>query len=64
MSRPRLLLLDEPSAALDSENLAAVIVLVAEKKRRGVAVVAIIHDQEVREALADQTVDVTRFAVG
>ena len=56
------LLLDEPTASLDNENRAAVIDLVAEKKRRGVAVVAIIHDKEVRDALADQTVDVTRFA--
>jgi alpha-D-ribose 1-methylphosphonate 5-triphosphate synthase subunit PhnL len=56
------LLLDEPTASLDSENLAAVIDLVAEKKRRGVAVVAIIHEKEVRDALADRIVDVTRFA--
>lgn len=56
------LLLDEPTASLDSENRAAVVDLVGEKKRRGVAVVAIIHDKEVRDALADQIVDVTRFA--
>ncbi len=56
------LLLDEPTASLDSENRAAVIDLVAEKKRCGVAVVAIIHEKEVRDALADQIVDVTRFA--
>jgi alpha-D-ribose 1-methylphosphonate 5-triphosphate synthase subunit PhnL len=57
------LLLDEPTASLDSENRAAVIDLVAEKKRCGVAVVAIIHEKEVRDALADQIVDVTRFAL-
>jgi alpha-D-ribose 1-methylphosphonate 5-triphosphate synthase subunit PhnL len=56
------LLLDEPTASLDSENRAAVIDLIAEKKRCGVAVVAIIHEKEVRDALADQIVDVTRFA--
>jgi alpha-D-ribose 1-methylphosphonate 5-triphosphate synthase subunit PhnL len=56
------LLLDEPTASLDSENRAAVIDLIAEKKRCGVAVVAVIHDKEVRDALADQIVDVTRFA--
>jgi alpha-D-ribose 1-methylphosphonate 5-triphosphate synthase subunit PhnL len=56
------LLLDEPTASLDSENRAAVIDLVAEKKRSGVAVVAIIHEKEVRDALADKIVDVTRFA--
>jgi alpha-D-ribose 1-methylphosphonate 5-triphosphate synthase subunit PhnL len=56
------LLLDEPTASLDSENRAAVIDLVAEKKRCGAAVVAIIHEKDVRDALADQIVDVTRFA--
>ena len=57
-----LLLLDEPTASLDNENRAVVIDLIAEKKRRGVAVVAIIHDKEVRDAVADQIVDVASFA--
>src|SRR5215472_7943204 len=56
------LLLDEPTAALDSENRAVVIDLIAEKKRRGVAIVAIIHDKQVRYAIADQIVDVATFA--
>ena len=56
------LLLDEPTASLDSENRDAVIDLIAEKKRRGVAVVAIIHDSKVRDAVADQVVDVASFA--
>jgi alpha-D-ribose 1-methylphosphonate 5-triphosphate synthase subunit PhnL len=56
------LLLDEPTASLDNENRAVVIDLITEKKRRGVAVVAIVHDEEVREAIADQVVDVARFA--
>jgi alpha-D-ribose 1-methylphosphonate 5-triphosphate synthase subunit PhnL len=57
-----LLLLDEPTASLDAENRAVVIDLIAEKKRRGTAVVAIAHDEEVRAAIADRLVDVTRFA--
>lgn len=57
-----LLLLDEPTASLDGENRAVVIDLVAEKKRRGVAVVAIIHDKEIRDAVADHIVDVASFA--
>jgi alpha-D-ribose 1-methylphosphonate 5-triphosphate synthase subunit PhnL len=56
------LLLDEPTASLDGENRAVVIDLIAEKKRRGVAVVAIVHDEEVRDAIADQVIDVARFA--
>jgi len=57
-----LLLLDEPTASLDSENRAVVIDLIAEKKRRGVAVVAIVHDQDARHAIADRTVDIASFA--
>jgi len=57
-----LLLLDEPTASLDADNRAAVIALITEKKRRGVAIVAIVHDEEVRDAVADRLIDISRFA--
>ncbi len=57
-----LLLLDEPTASLDAENRAVVIELIAEKKRGGTAILGIAHDAEVRAAIADRLVDVTRFA--
>jgi alpha-D-ribose 1-methylphosphonate 5-triphosphate synthase subunit PhnL len=57
-----LLLLDEPTASLDARNRAVVVDLIAEKKRSGVAIVAIAHDDDVRGAIADTTIDVTRFA--
>jgi alpha-D-ribose 1-methylphosphonate 5-triphosphate synthase subunit PhnL len=57
-----LLLLDEPTASLDGANRATVVDLIADKKRRGTAIVAIVHDDEVRAAIADVVVDVTRFA--
>jgi alpha-D-ribose 1-methylphosphonate 5-triphosphate synthase subunit PhnL len=57
-----LLLLDEPTASLDATNRATVVELIAEKKRRGAAIVAIVHDDEVRRAIADVVVDVTRFS--
>jgi alpha-D-ribose 1-methylphosphonate 5-triphosphate synthase subunit PhnL len=56
------LLLDEPTASLDAENSAVVIDLIAEKKRRGVAIVASVHDPDVRDAIADGVVDVSRFS--
>ena len=56
-----ILLLDEPTASLDPVNRAVVVDLIAEKKRRGVAIVAIVHDGEVRDAIADRIIDVTRF---
>jgi len=42
-------------------NRAVVVDLVAEKKRRGTAVVAIVHDDDVRAAIADTVIDVNRF---
>jgi len=57
-----ILLLDEPTASLDAANRAVVIRLVEEKKAKGVALVGILHDQDVREQIADRIVDVTGFA--
>ncbi|MBV9971373.1 MAG: phosphonate C-P lyase system protein PhnL [Xanthobacteraceae bacterium] len=57
-----LLLLDEPTASLDADNRAAVVALIAEKKRRGAAIVSIMHDEDVRNAVADRSIDVSQFA--
>jgi alpha-D-ribose 1-methylphosphonate 5-triphosphate synthase subunit PhnL len=57
-----ILLLDEPTASLDAKNRAVVVDLIAEKKRRGTAIVAIAHDDDVRNAIADELIDVGRFA--
>ena len=57
-----ILLLDEPTASLDAANRAVVVELIAEKKRQGTAMVAIVHDDEIRHLIADRIVDVTSFA--
>jgi alpha-D-ribose 1-methylphosphonate 5-triphosphate synthase subunit PhnL len=57
-----ILLLDEPTASLDAANRAVVVDLIDEKKRAGVAMVAIVHDDEIRKLIADRIVDVTSFA--
>jgi alpha-D-ribose 1-methylphosphonate 5-triphosphate synthase subunit PhnL len=57
-----ILLLDEPTASLDARNREIVVELIAAKKRAGVAIVAIVHDDEVRHAIADRILDVTTFA--
>jgi alpha-D-ribose 1-methylphosphonate 5-triphosphate synthase subunit PhnL len=59
-ARP-ILLLDEPTAALDRRNRAVVIDLVRERKRVGAAVIAICHDEDVKQELADATIDVASF---
>jgi alpha-D-ribose 1-methylphosphonate 5-triphosphate synthase subunit PhnL len=57
-----ILLLDEPTASLDAANRAVVVDLIAEKKAARVAMVAIVHDDEIRHLIADRIVDVRSFA--
>src|SRR6201746_1702139 len=57
-----ILLLDEPTASLDAANRAVVVELIDQKKHRGVALLAIVHDDEIRRLIADRIVDVTSFA--
>jgi alpha-D-ribose 1-methylphosphonate 5-triphosphate synthase subunit PhnL len=57
-----IVLLDEPTASLDAENRAVVVDIVRERKRQGVTMIAIVHDETVRDAIADTCLDVTRFA--
>ncbi len=54
--RPRLLLVDEPTASLDSDTKRDVIDLLMDLKADGVAMVVVLHDREVVERLADAVV--------
>ena len=56
------LLLDEPTASLDARNRQVVIDMIAEKKADGAALLGIFHDEDVRDAVADRIIDVSRFA--
>ncbi|HEV8141997.1 MAG TPA: phosphonate C-P lyase system protein PhnL [Methylomirabilota bacterium] len=53
-----LLLLDEPTAALDADSRRRVIGLIADAKTRGAAIVGTFHDREVRDAIATRIVSV------
>jgi alpha-D-ribose 1-methylphosphonate 5-triphosphate synthase subunit PhnL len=53
---PRLLLLDEPVAALDSGHRESVFRLIRELSRAGVSVLSVFHDPEAVRALADRVV--------
>ncbi|HVZ06347.1 phosphonate C-P lyase system protein PhnL [Rhodopila sp.] len=54
-----ILLLDEPTASLDAANRAVVVDMVREAKARGTAIVAICHDVDVRDAIADRLFEMT-----
>ena len=43
-------------------NRKVVVSLIDEKKCAGVAIVAIVHDDEIRKEIADRVIDVTDFA--
>lgn len=58
----KILLLDEPTASLDAQNRAVVVDMIRRKKREGVAMLGIFHDEEVREAVADRIIDVSAFS--
>jgi len=57
-----ILLLDEPTASLDAANRDVVVEMIAAKKRQGVALLGIFHDDEIRHAVADVVIDVTAFS--
>lgn len=58
----RILLLDEPTASLDAANRSVVVEMIRAKKKAGVALLGIFHDEEVREAVADRIIDVSQFS--
>jgi alpha-D-ribose 1-methylphosphonate 5-triphosphate synthase subunit PhnL len=57
-----ILLLDEPTASLDTPNRAVVMDLITEKKKYGTAIASIVHDDDVRARTADRVIDITRFS--
>lgn len=58
VARPRLLLLDEPTSSLDPVTTNNVVSLIEELKNEGVAMLAIFHQPELVERLADHTVTI------
>lgn len=58
----RILLLDEPTASLDARNREIVVGMIEEKKRAGVALLGIFHDDDVRTEVADRIIDVSAFS--
>jgi alpha-D-ribose 1-methylphosphonate 5-triphosphate synthase subunit PhnL len=57
VSRPRLLLLDEPTASLDPATSERVVRLIEALKQEGVAMLAVFHQPELVKRLADRVVE-------
>lgn len=54
IARPRLLLLDEPTASLDPKSMTAVIELLLELKSYGTTMISIFHDKKTMNQIADK----------
>jgi alpha-D-ribose 1-methylphosphonate 5-triphosphate synthase subunit PhnL len=59
--RKPVLLLDEPTAALDADNRLTVTALINEARAGGAAILGIFHDQKVRESVATRVLDMTEL---
>ena len=53
-----ILLLDEPTAALDGVNQAIVVEMLLERKKQGTAILGIFHDDEARKQICDSVFEV------
>jgi len=53
--KPRLLLLDEPTASLDRDSTSIVMDLLRELKEEGTSMIGIFHDEILMETIADRT---------
>ncbi len=62
IAKPRLLLLDEPTASLDSNTAESVIDLLQQLKQQGIAMLAIFHHPELVTRLADEVVAIDSAA--
>jgi alpha-D-ribose 1-methylphosphonate 5-triphosphate synthase subunit PhnL len=58
MRHPRLLILDEPTAALDPATREVVIDLLADLKVAGTSTIAVLHDRVAVDRLADREIEI------
>src|SRR5262245_15002696 len=63
ISKPRLLLVDEPTASLDTRTKDAVIDMILELKARGTAIILITHDEYSLSRMADRCLRLEHGAV-
>ena len=59
IAKPRLLLLDEPTASLDPVTAECVIHIIEQLKSEGTAMLAIFHRPDITRRLVDQVIEMT-----
>ena len=60
LSTPGLLLLDEPTAGLDSQATQLLTQVITEQRQRGTAIVVVSHNEQWTSAIADRTVTIVQ----
>ncbi len=55
--RPRLLILDEPTASLDNDTKQSVLAILKEMKEQGTTMIGVFHDWDMMEQVADNIYD-------
>jgi alpha-D-ribose 1-methylphosphonate 5-triphosphate synthase subunit PhnL len=63
ISKPRLLLVDEPTASLDARTKDAVIEMILELKEQGTSIILITHDEHSLSRMADRCLQLENGAV-
>jgi len=58
------MLLDEPTASLDTANREVVLALIEQAKAQGAAIIGIFHDEAARARVCDREIDVSCFTPG
>lgn len=61
IARPRLLILDEPTASLDDQTKDIVISILREMKEEGTTMIGVFHDWEVMGSIANEIFDLSRW---
>jgi len=63
IARPRLLLLDEPTASLDRQSVSIIVDMLHKLKKEGCAMIGIFHDRNLMESVADRIYEMSPGAV-
>lgn len=60
IARPRLLILDEPTASLDADTKTKVLDILHEMKQDGCTMIGVFHDSEIMAQVADEVLDLQK----
>jgi alpha-D-ribose 1-methylphosphonate 5-triphosphate synthase subunit PhnL len=59
-AKPRILLLDEPTASLDANSKEIILELILETKKNGITMIGVFHDKDAIKVLADSRYDMRK----